>query len=754
MRIELWKKVAELKAGYVLGATGVLVLMSVWYTQQLHFSYDYEDFFPKGDKDLDFYYQYREKFEHDDNFLLIGFQNEEGIFNESFLKALDTATKQISLIRYAERTYSITNFRYFIKSPFGFVDYPALHTDDPSRYKQDSLRISLDERLNGKLISTDFKTTIIYIKTIDSLTQNQSEIFLSDLKKIINQAGLKDPHFLGKVNFRVELVDVQQKEFLLYSVLSLLLVSIVTYLMFRSIWCVIICLFTVAVALLLFTGLLGMLGYEQNIMSTLYPIVIIIIGVSDAVHFLGKYIVELRKNHERKTALLNTLRDVGAATFLTAITSAIGFLTMLTSNVVPLREFGIFSALGVLIAYIVVLFITSPLLKLFSLQQLDAGNSSRKINWDRFILFVYNSGKNHSRNILIGMSILLIIFGYGISRISTDIHLEAGMPKHAKVTEDFHFFEKNFNGFRPFEIAAVAQGNRMIDDMEILNEIDRVETYAKQFEIINGLQSITMIYKSLNRAYHSDQPSEYKLPDDTLSYVKFNNDLRKFKMNELNILISDDKKYGRITGYLSDAGTDSIQKVQKQIETFIQTQTDTSKVKFEITGTGIIFDKNTEYLRRNIISGVLLAFLCIGILMSVMFKNWKMVIISIIPNILPLFACAGIMGLLNIELDAPTSIIFGISYGIAVDDTIHFLSKFKIERSKGHSVEEAIQLTFQETGKAVFIMSVILFFGFLILMVSSTAATFNIGLLTGITLFFAVWPDVLLLPMMLRKWMR
>ena len=202
------------------------------------------------------------------------------------------------------------------------------------------------------------------------------------------------------------------------------------------------------------------------------------------------------------------------------------------------------------------------------------------------------------------------------------------------------------------------------------------------------------------------------------------------------------------------AGTDSIRVVQKKINEFITQNTNPEIVDFNITGTGIIFDKNTEYLRNNIISGVLLAFLCIGIVMAFMFRNWKMVIISIIPNVIPLVVCAGIMGLLKIELDAPTSIIFGISYGIAVDDTIHFLSKFKIEKQKGFSTEQAIRNTFQETGKAVFSMSVILFFGFMILLISPTAATFNIGLLTGITLFSAVWPDVYLLPYMLRKWIK
>lgn len=258
----------------------------------------------------------------------------------------------------------------------------------------------------------------------------------------------------------------------------------------------------------------------------------------------------------------------------------------------------------------------------------------------------------------------------------------------------------------------------------------------------------------MHRAYNGDNPAAYLLPEDTSVLHRYNRDLSRISSSEMQLLLSEDKRYGRISATLSDAGTDSIRMVQSEIQQYINKLPNQEKVQFTITGTGIIFDKNTQYLRRNIISGVLLAFLCIGIVMAFMFRDWKMVLISIIPNILPLAVCAGIMGLLNIELDAPTSIIFGISYGIAVDDTIHFLSKFRIERLKGHDVETAIKNTFEETGKAVFIMSVILFFGFSILMLSPTAATFNIGLLTGITLFSAVWPDVYLLPIMLRKWMK
>ena len=754
MKYNIWKFVAGLNPKYILVVLCIVIPLSVYFTFQLKFSYDYEDFFPKGDPDLDFYYTFRDQFEHDDNFLLVGLKPEKGVFDLHFLTSLDSATNKIQRSTYAERAYSLSNFKYFIKSPFGFIDYPALHIYEPEKYLVDSSRIKLDERIFGKLISEDLSTTIIYIKTDDTLTQQESDLFISEVKKGLNESGFTDFHLLGKSNFQVELVKLQRKEFLIYSLLSVLLVAIVTYLLFRKIWAVLISMFTVAISLIIFTGILGFTHIEQNVMSTLFPIVIIIIGISDAVHFLGKYIIELRKNSKREIALFKTLSDIGFATLLTAVTSAIGFLTMLTSNVPPIRFFGVLSALGVVLVYIVVLFLISPLLKFFTLKQLDKFGFEGENKWGGIVEIIYNSGKNHTRKMLAISAVILLIFTYGMTQITTDIHLEAGMPKNAKITEDFHFFEEHFNGFRPFEIAAHAQKNYDITDPAVLREIDKVESFVKQNEIINGLQSITMVYKSLNRAYNGDDPAEYKLPDDENMYTIFNRDLKKTKLSELNVLISDDKKYGRISGFLSDAGTDSIRKVQKNIADFITQNTDSEIVDFTITGTGIIFDKNTEYLRKNIISGVLLAFFCIGIVMAFMFRNWKMVIISIIPNIIPLVVCAGIMGLLKIELDAPTSIIFGISYGIAVDDTIHFLSKFKIEKQKGFSTEQAIRNTFQETGKAVFSMSVILFFGFMILLLSPTAATFNIGLLTGITLFSAVWPDVYLLPYMLRKWIK
>jgi predicted RND superfamily exporter protein len=285
-------------------------------------------------------------------------------------------------------------------------------------------------------------------------------------------------------------------------------------------------------------------------------------------------------------------------------------------------------------------------------------------------------------------------------------------------------------------------------------EIEKVEQYANQFEIINGLQSVTLLYKSINRAMEGDQASAYHLPVDSNTWKKVQRDLDTYAGRELGLFISDDLKWGRMTGSWSDAGSDSIGIIQEKLMAFASSNTDTSLVQFRMTGTSILFDKNNVYIRQSIFYGILVALLVISVLMALLYKDKRMLLIAIIPNLIPLVICGALLGFLNLALDAPTAIIFGISYGIVVDDTIHFLSRFNIERNKGTGLELSIYKTFRETGKALFITTFILFFGFSILVFSDLQATINVGMLIACTLITALVTDVYLLPLMLRKWLK
>jgi uncharacterized protein len=678
-----WQKVANLSPKTVLISTGILCVISILLALRIGFSFQFDDFFPKADDELSFYYEYREKFAPDDNFLLVGFEVDQ-LFDSVFLQQLDSATFEFNRLDQVERALSVAGYRYLIKSPFGYLDYPAIHIDAPERYASDSLRLLMDERIMGKLVAEDFSTTIIFIQTKDSLGQEDNLALLDGINNILEAQGLNDYHVIGKAFFEVELVRFQKKEFLTYSLLSILCVSLVIFLLFRNWRTVVLAIVTVTVCLVLFLGFLGATGRILNVMSSLFPIIIIIVGISDVVHFLSRYITELHIGEPRRTALYKTLKDVGFATFLTSITTAIGFLTLLTSKIPPIREFGLLAAGGVIMAYFVTLLFTAPMFLLFGKEQL-APKGSRQRSWANWMQSIYLSGKNHPRRTVL-ITLLVAAAGcYGTSLITTDILLRSGLPRNTKVTDDFLFFEEQFNGFRPIEIAAMAQEGYHITDPEVLLEVDKFEAQAASYPIINGLQSLTVFYKSMNRAMQGDAPDAYVVPEDTNRLAMIQRDLDRFAGKEMEQFVTTDTAWGRISGFVSDAGTDSIQGVQDALMEFARTSIDTNKVQFKITGTGVIFDKNNEYIRDSIIYGILIALVVISLLMGALYKNTRLLIIAVLPNTLPLLICGALLGFFGLTLDAPTAIIFGISYGIVVDDTIHFLSRFKIELDKGAS---------------------------------------------------------------------
>lgn len=730
-----------------------LIVFSIILSQRIYFSYDYEDFFPEGDSQLDFYYSFREKFEHDDNFLLIGFERKDGIFEQDFLQRIESATAGIAKLHDVENTLSLTSFRYFVKSPFGYIDYPAVHIDDTTRYAADEEKILADERVNGKLVNENLTITTIILKTSDTIEQKESTALVNAIKNVLAENELSQYHLLGKSFFQSELIKLQLHEFILYSFLSVLLVVIITYILFRKWAAVFMCLLNVLVSMILFLGISGLLQVPYNALSTLYPIVLIIVGISDIIHVFTGYIFELKKGKQPEEAIRTTKKEIGFATFLTAITTAIGFLTLTTSNVEPIRHFGLMSAAGVMIAYFVTFFFTANLLPYINTKKIISEHSNKNARWSRLIDFFYSSGKTKLKSVYIISSLLLLFSVIGVLKISSDTHIGQGLPKNSDVRNDYDFFDAYFNGFRPFEIAAIAQDTFHVTDLKILEQVELVEDYIKTFPIVHGVQSTTLIYKSLNRANNGDNVNFYILPDDEKTLQQYNTDLKKISSKNIHVLLSEDEKCGRITATLSDVGSDSIENMTEHINTFISQNTNPDQVQFIQTGTGIIFDRNTLYLRRNLINGLCFGFIPISLLIAIFYRNWKMFFISSIPNLFPLLVCGGIIGFTGIELDAPTSIIFGIIYGIAVDDTIHFLSRFRQEIKKGVTKEEAIYTTFNETGKAVFSTTLILMFGFSILMLSGTLATFNIGFLTAITLFVAAVSDVYLLPLLLRKFL-
>lgn len=733
----------------ILVLFAVLAAGSVYFLFQLKFTFDFEQFFPQGDPDLEIFREFIDEFESDDNFMLIALRRDSGAFEQAFLEKVHDLTLRSRELPYVLESQSLTKFGYPVKTPFGITALPAIHIDQPERYAADRARLLQDERFVYNLISEDATTLVVYLKMINSIQLDQAREFMSALRELISGYDFEEYHFLGRPYFQQELVAMQQREITVSTIVSGILVTIIMFFIFRRPWGIAVALTSIGLGMLLFMGLLGAIGRELNAMSALYPVLMVIVGTSDVIHIMSKYIDELRKGKTRETAIRIAIKEIGLATLLTSLTTAIGFATLLTSRIAPIRDFGLNAAGGVIVAYLTVILFTTTMLSFFRADQIIKLGRGQQF-WDNLMERSYRFTLSQSRLIAWGAGILLVITLWGISRITTNYNILTNMPIGEQITEDFIFFEQQLAGFRPMEFAVYAQEPYMADDWEVIREIDKLEGYMQQFDGIRSVSSITALYKSINQMHASNRPEAYTLPEDETTFRRYQRLADQIPLPTANVLLSKDGKKARITSRVLDIGSDSIKQIGRQIDQWIQAEIDTSVIAVNRTGTGLIIDKNASYIRRNLLQGLGSAILLISILMALLFKNWRMLIISLVPNLFPLLLAGALLGFLNIELEAGISIVFAVIFGIAVDDTIHFLSKYKLARRKGLDIEAALHITFLETGKAITLTSLILFFGFLVMLFSIHPPSVTIGLLISLTLLSALVSDLLIIPLLIR----
>ena len=732
---------------------GLAAIASAYLVFQIRFSYEIEQFFPTGDEDLEFYQEFIQDFEADDNFLLIAIENERGVFEKEFLKDFHRFSLDCEDLPYVQQSQSITKISYPEWNGFRFSGKPVIQIEDEDSYADSKEMLLGDPRFAYTFIAPNTKSMVVLLKTADKMKLEQSRALLSAVKALLAKHSFNDYHLLGRAYFQAELSELQKWEVFYSTLVSILLVAFIMMIIFRKAIPILVAMGSIALGFLLFLGLMGLLGREFNAMSAVYPVLMLIVGTSDVVHIMTKYIDEIKNNVPKLKAIEKTIREIGLATLLTSVTTAIGFGALMSSRIGPVQAFGLNAAIGVLLAYFTVIFFTTALLSLCHKDQLIRSEEKQR-KWEYLLVKLYRYTKKGEKQIYFGSLLCLILCFIGISMVSTNFKIRGNLPLGAKITEDFEFFEKNYAGFRSLEYAVLPQQGYMADDLEVLKEIDAFENELIQSEEINSVQSINTIYKSVNMALLGNQLSEYRLPqnDSIFNRIKIISALVPTQMQ--NVLLTKDKKKARITAKIYDIGADNSKEITSALDDWIRINSDSSIVKFQRTGTGLIIDKNAEYIRNSLVEGLGLALVFVCLLMGLLFRSVKMVFISLVPNLIPLLVTAAILGYFNIALESGLSIVFAIVFGIAVDDTIHFLSRFKISFAETNHVEKALAISFKETGKAIILTSIILFFGFLVLLFSANPASVTVGLLISFTLLSAVIADLTLLPVLIRAFFK
>ncbi len=342
----------------LLGLYGLLTIASLFLLTRLKFTFDFEQFFPQGDPDWEFFKDYIKDFESDDNFLLVAVERREGVFEQQFLERFHEFAVKAGELPHITSSMALTKMQYPIMTPFGITAIPAVHIEDTAFYASDRARVMQDRRFVHNLISEDGTALTVVLKTVPSTDLKQAKELMGALDSLLaaykREQAFDEVHLLGRAYFQREMVEMEMREVLVSTLLAALLVIAVLFFIFRRWWSVFIAITGIGLALLFFLGLLSALGRELNALAALYPILMCIVGVADTVHITSKYLDELEKGHDRDTAIRITLKEIGLATFITCITTAIGFASLLTNRTAPIQGFGVNAALGVVTAFFVI----------------------------------------------------------------------------------------------------------------------------------------------------------------------------------------------------------------------------------------------------------------------------------------------------------------------------------------------------------------------------------------------------------------
>lgn len=734
----------------ILGLFILLGIVAVLLLFQLKFAFDFSQFFPEGDEDLVFYQEFIEEFGVDDSFLLIAIEKKPTVFETDFLERFDAFSKASKDLPYVTENQSLTTLFYPLKTSFGYSRLPIVHIGDSSKYDKDWQKIKKDSLFTGLLVDEKAESLVVSLETEDTLDYEQCIALLNALRTSLKKHGFNDYHLLGRAFFYEALVNMQKEELIKTSFFATLLVVLVLFLVYRRITVVAIALSSIVLALLIFLGVLSLLGKELNTLSSFYPILLLIVGTSDVIHIMDDYLAKLRSGLQKHTAMANTLKEVGISTLLTSVTTAIGFASLVTSKSSVVSGFGINSALGVLIAFVTIVgFACSLLLLTDPKYVLPKKNISSK--WTTGLTQVNRFTQHFPKRILFVSLLFMGVCIWGLSRINTNYQVKQSLPSGSAIADDFEFFQKNYGGFRPLEVAVSAQGDNRVTDFAVTQEVEKVVQHLKQFSAIRNVQSANAFYKGLHKANNLNQSAYFKLPKERETFEEYKKEIQKIARKPLGKFVNAEETKSRITAKVLDVGLDTLNTVYQKFHSFVTTEIDSNLVKFRLTGTGILLDKNAYYIKDSLLQGLLMGLLLVALVMAILFKNLKLVLISLLPNMLPLLFAAALLGFLNIPLEATISVVFAIVFGIAVDDTIHFLGRYKIGLSKGLTKEEALQVTFVETGRALIITTLILFFGFLVLLFSVHTPSKTIGMLVSATLLTALVLDIILLPVLIRK---
>ena len=640
-----------------------------------------------------------------------------------------------------------------------FVLQPFLQGEVGSKAAVDSLTSQLFDELPfyEKLLYNKESRTIRTVAYLDQDIVNTSvrkDFVLNDLKRLVEnfeEETRMDVRVSGMPYIRTlnsqNIIDEIGK----FIGAALAVTSFIFFFFFRSVRATLISIFVVTIGVMWAFGILGLLRYEITVLTALIPPLIIVIGIPNCIFLINKYQQEVNKHGNQALSLQRVISKIGNATLMTNVTTASGFATFIITDSKLLTEFGTVASINILGIFILSLLIIPIVYSFMALPKTKHLKHLNK-NWmEGFVNWMERIVRDHRIAVYFTSVALLAVSIIGIYQIRISGSPIEDMPKKADFFKDIRFFEEEFDGIMPVEIVVDTERKKGVMKAATLNRMDRLGAIIEETPELSKPVSVVNLIKYSKQAFYNGIPKYYQLP--TAQENTFIMDVARKSQGNSDLLksfVDSTGQVARITTFMRDVRTDRMEEIEATLIENIAKIFPDERYSVYMTGKALLFLKGTKYLVRNLVLSLSLAIGLIALFMAYLFRSFRMILISLIPNLLPLLITAGVMGFVGVPIKPSTILVFSIAFGISVDDTIHFLAKYRQELTASKwRIQKSVYAALRETGVSMFYTSIVLFFGFSVFVISNFGGTVALGALVSATLLFAMLANLILLPSLL-----
>lgn len=757
----MWSKFPHIVLKYRLILIIALLLFTAfmaWKAQDVKMAFNFNTAVPETDENYQYFQSFKDKFGEDGNVLVLGAKDSSLYELETFNK-YRALNQELSELEGISNVISLASLQNIVKNTENrSFDLEPLIKEDPETQEE------LDELLkqavglkfySGQLLNADNGATLILINMERDVLNSKQRNDVIDIIREIGAQFTEDTgvqlYYSGMPFVRTVMQQKTNTELRLFIGLSIGITALILFMFFRSWTAVVVPLFVIGVVVTWVLGTVALLGYQINILTGLIPSIIIVIGIPNAVYLLNKFHQEFARHGNKIKAISRMIMKVGLVTLITNFTTAIGFLVLVSTDIKILKEFGLVAGINILATFIVSMVLIPGVLVYLPAPKKEQLKHLQFPLVSKFLTLLDLLVHRHRYRVFAATAVIVGFSIFGLTKLYTIAYMVDDIPEQSQLKQDLYFFEENFAGVMPLEIIIDFGKPKSTINARNLRKVDRLEKALAPLENVSQPISIVSFAKAVRQAFYNGNQRYYGLPSPSdrnviLSYLSN----QQSKTDFLSSFVDSTGQVMRVSLKIADIGS---HKMDSLITGVIQPEIDKvfgDDVETAVTGSTLLFVKGNKFLIENLRQSLLLAFGIIAIIMGILFANVRMILISLIPNFIPLIMTAGIMGFFGIPLKPSTVLIFSIAFGISVDDSIHFLAKYRQELfSKNFFVPVAISNSIRETGSSMLYTSVILFFGFVIFVFSSFGGTVALGLLTSITLFFAMITNLTLLPALL-----